>query len=166
MRQRLESYRMKGWFFASTVLLILLDQASKWWIQWKLIPGQSVPIVPGVLHLTLSFNSGIAFGLFPQFGGLFLWLSLAIVAVVLIVYLRLPAPSAWTTAIASLLAGGALGNVLDRLRLGHVVDFIDFRVFPVFNLADTAVTCATILWVVKHWVLFPAETPSPRRDNQ
>lgn len=156
---------MKGWFFVTTLLLILLDQASKWWIQWKLIPGQSVPIVPGVLHLTLSFNSGIAFGLFPQFGGLFLWLSLAIVTVVLVYYLRLRAPSAWTTVIASLLTGGALGNVLDRVRLGHVVDFIDFRVFPVFNLADTAVTCATILWIVKHWVLSPSEVSSPERDN-
>jgi signal peptidase II len=151
---------MKKWFFAVTLLLVLLDQASKWWIQWKLIPGQSVPIVPGVLHFTLSFNSGIAFGLFPQLGGLFLWASLAVVAVVLIYYLRLTVPSAWTTAIASLLAGGALGNVLDRLRLGHVVDFIDFRVFPVFNLADTAVTCATILWIVRHWSIASAEPPS------
>jgi signal peptidase II len=112
------------------------------------------------LHFTLSFNSGIAFGLFPQLGGLFLWASLAVVAVVLIYYLRLTVPSAWTTAIASLLAGGALGNVLDRLRLGHVVDFIDFRVFPVFNLADTAVTCATILWIVRHWSIASAEPPS------
>ncbi|MCS6949204.1 MAG: signal peptidase II [Armatimonadota bacterium] len=142
---------MKGWFFAGTLLVILFDQASKWWIQWTLSPGQSVPIVPGVLHFTLSFNSGIAFGLFPQFGRVFLWLSLAIVGVVLVYYLHLPSPSAWTTAIASLLTGGALGNVLDRLRLGHVVDFIDFRVFPVFNLADTAVTCATILWIVRQW---------------
>lgn len=157
---------MKWWFFAATLLLILLDQASKWWIQWKLIPGQSVPIVPGVLHFTLSFNSGIAFGLFPQFGEMFLWVSLAIVSAVLIYYLRLSAPTGWTTAIASLLAGGALGNVLDRVRLGHVVDFIDFRVFPVFNLADTAVTCATVLWIIKHWMLFPAESPSPKRDNQ
>ncbi|GBC95316.1 Lipoprotein signal peptidase [bacterium HR16] len=157
---------MKGWFFAATLLLILLDQASKWWIQWRLIPGQSVPIVPGVLYFTLSFNSGIAFGLFPQFGGAFLWVSLAIVSAVMIYYLRLSAPTGWTTAIASLLAGGALGNVLDRVRLGHVVDFIDFRVFPVFNLADTAVTCATVLWIIKHWVLFSAETPSSERDNR
>lgn len=155
---------MKRWFFAATLLLILLDQASKWWIQWRLIPGQSVPVVPGVLHFTLSFNSGIAFGLFPQLGGLFLWLSLAIVAVVLVYYLRIPTPSAYTTAIASLLAGGALGNVLDRVRLGHVVDFIDFRVFPVFNLADTAVTCATILWMVKQWVASPSKVSSP--DNE
>lgn len=157
---------MKGWFFVATLLLILLDQASKWWIQWNLIPGQSVPVVPGVLHLTLSFNSGIAFGLFPQFGEVFLWLSLAIVTVVFVVYLSLPAPSAWTTAIASLLAGGALGNVIDRLRLGHVVDFIDFRVFPVFNLADTAVTCATVLWIVRHWMLSPAETSVPPQDHK
>lgn len=151
---------MKRWFLAATLLLILLDQASKWWVQWKLIPGQSVPIVPGALYFTLSFNSGIAFGLFPQFGGLFLWLSLAIVVVVTVYYLSLPAPSASTTAIASLLVGGALGNVLDRLRLGHVVDFIDFRVFPVFNLADTAVTCATILWIVKHWQSLSREARS------
>ncbi len=142
---------MKGWFFVTALLVLLLDQASKWWIQWTLSPGQSVPILPGVLYFTLSFNSGIAFGLFPQFGRVFLWLSLGVVGAVLVYYLRLPAPSGWTTLIASLLTGGALGNVVDRLRLGHVVDFVDFRVFPVFNLADTAVTCATILWIVRQW---------------
>ncbi|MCS6830638.1 MAG: signal peptidase II [Armatimonadota bacterium] len=153
---------MKGWFFASTLLVLLADQASKWWMQWTLSPGQSMPVVPGVLHFTLSFNSGIAFGLFPQFGKLFLWISLAIAAAVLAYYLHLPAPSASTTAIASLLTGGALGNVADRLRLGHVVDFIDLRVFPVFNLADTAVTCATILWIVKHWVF---SSPAAQDDQ-
>ncbi|MGQ9488844.1 MAG: signal peptidase II [Armatimonadota bacterium] len=143
---------MRMWFFVTVAIVILLDQLSKWWVQWMLAPGQSIPIVPGILHLTLAFNAGIAFGLFPALGGVFLWVSLAIVAVVLIYYLRLQSPSAWTTAIASLLVGGALGNVWDRLRLGQVVDFIDFRVFPVFNLADTAITCATLLWVVHLWV--------------
>ncbi len=148
---------MKLWFFAATLLIIVLDQVSKWWIQWKLAPGQSVPVVPGVLQFTLSFNSGIAFGLFPQFGKAFLWLSLTLVTVVLVYYLRLRDAGAWTTTIASLLVGGALGNVLDRVRLGHVVDFIDFHVFPVFNVADTAVTCATILWIIRYWVPLSAE---------
>jgi signal peptidase II len=139
---------MKMWFFAATLLIIALDQVSKWWIQWHLAPGQSVPVVPGVLQFTLSFNSGIAFGLFPQFGKAFLWVSVALVTAVLVYYLRLRHACAWTTTIASLLVGGALGNVLDRVRLGHVVDFIDFRVFPVFNIADMAITCATALWVV------------------
>lgn len=143
---------MKAWFLVTVVLTLLLDQLSKWWVLWVLMPGQSVAIVPGVLHFTLAFNAGIAFGLFPALGGLFLWVSLVIVAVVLAYYLRLPAPSGRTTAIAGLLAGGALGNVWDRLRLGHVVDFIDFRVFPVFNLADTAITCATLLWVLRLWL--------------
>jgi len=144
---------MKIWFFAATLLIITLDQVSKWWIQWNLAPGQSVPVVPGVLQFTLSFNSGIAFGLFPQYGRAFLWISLVLVVAVLIYYLRLRDACAWTTAIASLLVGGALGNVLDRIRLGHVVDFIDFRVFPVFNIADTAVTSACILWIVQYWLL-------------
>jgi|YNPBryunderm2012_1023409.scaffolds.fasta_scaffold09633_4 signal peptidase II len=143
---------MKIWFFAATLLVVTMDQVSKWWIQWNLAPGQSVPIVPGVLQFTLSFNSGIAFGLFPQYGRAFLWISLVLVVAVLIYYLRLRDACAWTTAIASLLVGGALGNVLDRVRLGHVVDFIDFHVFPVFNVADTAVTCATALWVVHLWM--------------
>lgn len=139
---------MRVWFFVTVVLILLLDQISKWWVQWMLAPGQSIPIVPSILHFTLAFNAGIAFGLFPTLGGVFLWVSLAIVTVVLIYYLRLQSPSAWTTTIAGLLVGGALGNVWDRLRSGQVVDFIDFRVFPVFNLADTAITCATLLWIV------------------
>jgi signal peptidase II len=143
---------MKLWFFVAVALIIALDQASKWWIQCNLAPGQSVSVVSGVLYFTLSFNSGIAFGLFPQFGQAFLWLSLILVTVVLVYYLRTRDECGWTTAIASLLVGGALGNLWDRLRLGHVVDFIDFRVFPVFNIADVAITCATALWVVHIWM--------------
>jgi signal peptidase II len=152
------------WFFVTALFIIVLDQASKWWIQWTLAPGQSVPVVPGVLQFTLSFNSGIAFGLFPQYGRAFLWLSLVLVAAVLTYYLSLREPSAWTTTVVSLLVGGAMGNVLDRIRLGHVVDFIDFRVFPVFNLADTAVTCASILWIVRYW-LFHTEPASEKADG-
>lgn len=143
---------MKVWFFALAALITLLDQASKWWMQWTLAPGQSVPIIPGILHLTLTFNTGIAFGLFPQYGRFFLWLSVVVVIVVVLYYLRVPRPGAWTTVIAGLLIGGALGNLWDRVRLGHVVDFIDFRVFPVFNVADTAITVATLLWIVRVWM--------------
>jgi len=156
---------MKGWFFITVALILLLDQLSKWWVQWVLAAGQSVPIVPGILHFTLAFNKGIAFGLFPALGGVFLWVSLGIVVVVLAYYLRLPSPSGWTTAIASLLVGGALGNVWDRLRLGQVVDFIDFRVFPVFNLADTAITCATLLWVLHLWVPIREEKQEEVQDG-
>lgn len=157
---------MRAWFFATAGLVTLLDQISKWWAQWALAPGQSIPIVPGVLHLTLAFNKGIAFGLFPAWGEVFLWVSLAITVGVLVYYLRLASPSAWTTTIASLLVGGSLGNLWDRLRLGHVVDFIDFRVFPVFNIADTAITCATVLWIIHLWMAMNSEQQAEAADGE
>lgn len=157
---------MRAWFFATAGLVTLLDQLSKWWAQWLLAPGQSIPIVPGVLHLTLAFNRGIAFGLFPSLGEVFLWVSLVITVGVLVYYLRLPSPSPWTTTVASLLVGGSLGNVWDRLRLGHVVDFIDFRVFPVFNIADTAITCATVLWIMHLWSAIRSEQQAEAADGE
>ncbi len=159
---------MKLRFLLASLFIVLLDQATKWYMQWTLAPGQSMPVVRGVLHFTLSFNSGIAFGLFPQWGHLFLWMSLTVVALVLVFYLRMGSPSSLTTAIASLLVGGALGNVVDRLRLGHVVDFIDFRVFPVFNVADTAVTCATILFIARTWLVVrePEHQPILKKNRR
>lgn len=111
-------------------------------------PGQSVPLIPRVLHLTYVQNTGAAFGLFKGAQWLFIGVSWLVIA-----YLGW---RFWTGAVApaivvwgeALVLGGAVGNLLDRLRLGSVVDFIDVRVWPVFNVGDSAITIGVtlLLW--------------------
>ncbi|OGX38142.1 MAG: signal peptidase II [Omnitrophica WOR_2 bacterium RIFCSPHIGHO2_02_FULL_68_15] len=140
---------MRTWIAGLAAVVLALDQATKWWMLQRLTLGESLPLLPGIFHLTLVRNPGIAFGLFAGQGGMVLGLALLLVAVLVVTVKS--KPSAWPLPVSwamGLILGGALGNLLDRLRFGAVVDFLDFRVWPVFNLADSAITigAALILW--------------------
>jgi signal peptidase II len=117
-----------------------LDQASKVLAGEHLQPNLPVPIAGGVVQLTLIHNPGSAFGIISQG-----WVPIAASAIVCVVILAYTFAGGLAgvpvRAVAlGLIVGGALGNLCDRLRTGGVVDFIDFRVWPVFNVADIAVT--------------------------
>ncbi|MEN3000660.1 MAG: signal peptidase II [Armatimonadota bacterium] len=127
------------WLIAAVVFI--LDQATKYWVVATLNPSQSVPIIPGVFHLTRTHNTGIAFGLMDGKGWITIPLSLIVIGGIL-VYLRRAKPSRFVQAMLGLLLGGAAGNLLDRLRYGYVVDMFDLLVWPVFNVADMAITAA------------------------
>jgi len=130
------------------VLTVVADQLTKFVIRSCLDPTQSVPVIPSVLHLTYVQNTGAAFGLFRGHPGVFLLLSV-IVATWIVLELWRKRPHAWLTEVGlALILGGAIGNVLDRLRFGYVIDFIDVRVWPVFNLADSVITIGVglLLW--------------------
>jgi signal peptidase II len=129
------------------VLVVVADQVTKIWISGALRPYELVPVIDGFFNLTLAFNTGAAFSFLAQGGGWQRWLlsGLAVVVtIVLVVWLtRLDRHERWTAAALSLVIGGAVGNLLDRLRLGHVVDFLDFYLgswhWPAFNVADSAI---------------------------
>ncbi|MBI4355133.1 MAG: signal peptidase II [Candidatus Omnitrophica bacterium] len=119
------------------------DQASKAWAVRTLGVGESWPLLPHCLHLTLVYNTGGAFGLLRGHTAWFLMLSFAATAMIgyqLWQTLRQRRPATRELWALSLILGGAVGNGLDRLRLGYVIDFLDFRVWPVFNIADSAIT--------------------------
>ncbi len=131
-------------FYLIAVLVFIGDQLSKAWVQHALAWEQSRPIFGHVFQLTLTHNTGGAWGLLPQGNLLFIiFASIAIVAL-LYAYHRMPhVPLLVGTALA-LALGGALGNLLDRLRYQYVVDFFHFQVgqfqWPIFNIADSAIT--------------------------
>ena len=111
-------------------------------------PGHSFPIIPSILHLTHVQNTGAAFGIFQGYPQAFAVLA-AVVAVWVVVELTRKRPRAWPADTGLLLIlGGSLGNLIDRIRFGYVIDFIDVRVWPVFNLADSAITIGVglLLW--------------------
>ena len=130
-------------FYLVAFIVVVADQLTKLLIQANLAPGQSVPVGP--IGITYLANTGSLFGLFPH-QTLFLIITAAIGVVAVVVYYRyLPTKTLLIRASLGLLLGGAVGNLTDRLRFGYVIDFIDLRVWPVFNLADSAVTVGIIM---------------------
>lgn len=151
---------MKNWLWLSLVILAL-DQATKWLALATLKPFEAVVLIPN-LNLTLMFNKGAAFSFLSSAGGWQRWFFVVLAAgvtVVLIVWLlRLGRGERFQAAGLALLIGGAIGNVIDRLFLGHVVDFIQiylpiiplaiFNPWPSFNIADSAITIGVIILIL------------------
>ena len=139
---------------------VALDQLSKWAAQAWLTYHEPVVLLP-VFNLTLSYNTGAAFSFLGNAGGWQRWLftgfALA-VSVFLVIWLRrIPAAERWQIAGLALILGGAVGNAIDRLAYGHVVDFIhvhwgDWH-YPIFNIADSAITVGVVLVLVHAFFL-------------
>ena len=128
----------------------MVDQATKWWALRTLDLGESIAVIPGVFHVTLVRNPGVAFGLLADAGGIVVIVSAAIVTALVLAALRRPPRQPIPMAMGWIL-GGAVGNLLDRLRFGGVTDFLDFRVWPVFNVADSGITIGALLVVWGWW---------------
>lgn len=127
-------------------LIYLLDQLSKLIVVRYMSIGESLPVVKNFLHITLVHNTGAAFGMLKTRSILFV--IIAILSVFFINYMLLHKRHILTRlekiALLFILAGTA-GNLTDRLRMGYVIDFIDFRVWPVFNIADSFITVGAIM---------------------
>ena len=145
---------MLPWLWLSG-LVIGLDQSSKWLAERLLAPGQPVPVLP-CFNLTLLYNTGAAFSFLAQAGGwqrwFFLLLSL-VISIVLVLWIgRLQHGQTLLAIALSLILGGAVGNLIDRVVHGHVIDFIDLYYerwhWPAFNVADSAITVGAILLVL------------------
>ncbi|MEO7916605.1 MAG: signal peptidase II [Dokdonella sp.] len=145
--------------------VIIFDQVSKWFALAHLQPYQPVAAIDGVLNWMLAFNPGAAFSFLADSGGWQRWFftTLAIVvSAVLVVWLSRTARRDWRNAAPlALIIGGAMGNVIDRARLGHVVDFIDVYVgehhWPAFNIADSAICVGAVSMIAFSVFAKPAE---------
>ena len=128
--------------------VLLLDQLSKVLILRKMSFGQSIPVIPSVFHLTLIGNTGIAFGLFK--GNSDFWVGVGLLILIWIYRLlqKRQIQERLVLIGLGLVSGGAMGNLIDRLRFGYVIDFLDFRVWPVFNIADACISVGTALFFI------------------
>ncbi len=127
-------------------LIFLLDQSSKFFVSGKLKLNESIPVIKGVFHISLIHNYGAAFGILKN--NLPLFIFSAVFAVILIsrtLKKNKHQKLSLNNISLSLILAGALGNLVDRLRFGYVIDFLDFRIWPVFNLADSAITIGAVL---------------------
>jgi len=144
-------------FLGLAVTVVVLDQPSKAWIIANVAPGEVVEIIGSYLRLIYTENDGGLFGLFRGNAALFAAVSSVVVGLIVLFHAR-SAPSRSMSIALGLLLGGAIGNLLDRIRYGFVVDFVDMGVgdlrFYTYNVADAAITTAIIALIVL--ALFPA----------
>jgi signal peptidase II len=158
--------RSTGAFLACAAGVVAVDQVTKWLATSRLYLGQPVPVLGDVVRFTLVHNTGAAFGLFPGSRGPFIVISILAIAVVLYLFLRETYRGLHHRILLGCILGGAIGNLIDRVRLGWVVDFIDVGVgtvrWPVFNVADSAVTLGVILLA---WNLSRSGHPAPDPES-
>jgi signal peptidase II len=129
------------------ILILVTDRITKGVVIDNLRPGESwnpVAALERWVSLTYVTNTGAVFGLFPDYGVIFMVIAVVVIVGIIFyyrVYYRHLMGAQWLIQISlGLQLGGALGNLMDRLRYGHVVDFIDFKVWPVFNVADSSLS--------------------------
>ena len=143
-------------FIGLALSVLLLDQISKWLAINHLEPNQILSIIPGFFNLVFVKNRGMAFGILSQSrSGFFYYFLIAttIIAISVILFFSYWAKrkEKWLTIGLSLILGGAIGNLIDRVRLGYVIDFLDFFLkgyhWPAFNVADSGVTAGTF-WLL------------------
>ncbi|MFC1991624.1 signal peptidase II [Chloroflexota bacterium] len=169
--RRARSPRGKVWkmaFFLTALLVVAGDQISKYWIRSNLAGGESLPET-GLFRLTHINNTGAAFGLFQDQS--FLLTIAAFTGIVLILLFVLTASryfpfldSTPGKMALGLVLGGTIGNLIDRLRFGYITDFIDIGIWPIFNLADSAVTVGVILFA--YFFLSSSGANNPSQPEQ
>jgi signal peptidase II len=148
-----------AWIIALAVLI--LDQASKAWISSTIPPWSQQIVIPGFFNLVHVQNKGAAFGFLGSSTGSwqpYFFIVVGLLAVICIAYLlhRGPRTDSWFMTSLGLILGGALGNLLDRLRSGFVLDFLDFYLgsfhWPAFNVADAALSCGALLLLIALYI--------------
>lgn len=132
-----------------STFIFLADRLLKILVFSNLNIGDSIPLIPGVVHITPVENTGVAFGLLENLDPLvFIFITFVSIFLV-IIYFFVKKPSSFLAISAlSIICGGALGNLFDRFFYGHVLDFIDLRIWPVFNIADAAISIGAVLLFV------------------
>ena len=144
-------------YIAVIVLSIVFDQISKYAVVANMAEGQSIPIIEDILHFTYVTNDGAAMGMMDDYRWVFMSVStVALIGIsVWLVWKHKSIPK--LTGIAfSMIVGGGIGNMIDRFRLGYVVDFISFVLidFPIFNVADMCIVVSVILLAIMFLFVF------------
>ena len=154
-------------YIIAVLLMIALDQAVKLWALTSLQAQHTIPLIENVFHLTYVENRGAAFSLFAQFDSR--WIFVALACVITVVILIALQKKYMQTVLGSwslvLIAAGALGNAIDRVAHGFVVDLFDFRLihFPVFNVADIFICIGGALFVI--YFMFQHKDKQPENEN-
>ena len=130
--------------------VVVLDQLTKLYVVAHFYEGENVPVIENIFHWTYILNPGAAFGMLEGSRWLFVIIALAVMVGIWYMRREIAEYGPWCTYGAALFGGGAIGNLIDRARQGLVIDFFDFRIWPVFNVADIAICVGVgcIIWSI------------------
>ncbi len=145
-------------------VVLIADQASKAWTVQNIPLNTTFDIIPSlkdIFVLTHITNAGAAFGLFPQLSIVFTFVALAVSVAIVFYYRSIPSGQWLVRLSLGLQLGGAIGNLIDRLRFGSVIDMFYVRFWPVFNIADSAIVCGVVLLMWHLMRTSKPETASP-----
>ncbi len=148
-------------FAATSAAVVILDRITKYAVTARLRPNEVVEEIPGFFNIVLYRNPGAAFSIFNAGGALrtLFLIAVSVAALVIIAVLIAQSKDALMTFALSMIAGGAAGNLIDRVRYGSVVDFLDFYAagyhWPAFNVADSAITAGVVLAIFSYYFRHP-----------
>lgn len=139
-------------FWWALITVVIIDQLAKYGVEHLWSIGEGISLIPGLFEVVRVHNTGAAFGMLPGQGLVFI--ISAILVVGLGTYLAFSGKYQPINLAMGIIAGGAVGNLIDRLRFGHVIDYFSVSFFPpVFNMADVAITMGTVLLFLVIWKL-------------
>lgn len=132
------------------LVVVIIDQMTKYYVLEHFSLGESVPVIQNIFHWTFILNPGAAFGMLEGSRWLFIMIAFAVIVGIWFMRKEIVANGVGTCVGTALFAGGAVGNLIDRTVNGVVIDFFDFRIWPVFNVADIAICTGVglIIWSI------------------
>lgn len=143
-------------YFIIIILVVALDQLTKYLIKTNLDLNSTIPLLDGIFHITYIQNSGAAFSMFQNKTGFLIAMQLIVITIVLVYLIKRQKKEHWCLLVSlSLIAAGGIGNLIDRAMNGYVVDFLDFRFWPIFNVADISVCVGCGLLVLYMFFIEP-----------
>lgn len=148
-----------------SIIVIVFDQLVKFLIRSNLSYHQSIPIINKVLHISYVRNTGMAFGMFPGINVVFQIIATLVVLFIIIFERRGKIKTPAERVFFGLILGGATGNLIDRYVLGFITDFIDFRIFPVFNVADSCIFVGAALLFILYFRKKPEAVEEEKEET-
>jgi signal peptidase II len=130
-------------------IVLIVDRLTKYFLFRNLAEGESIKVVPGLFHITLVLNTGAAFGLFKGRSIFFTVSTIVVISLICLYMWRGGCKDILTLTALGLILGGAAGNLIDRILFGYVIDFLDFRIWPVFNIADASITIGAFILAIR-----------------
>lgn len=140
------------YYYLIAIIVIIIDQFTKYLVVQNMTLGESIPLIDGLLYFTSHRNEGAAFGILQGQMGLFYVATIIVIAIIVYFIHKEVKGNRFLGITLGIILGGAIGNFIDRVLLGHVVDFIDVYIFtynfPIFNIADSALVIGVILLII------------------
>lgn len=150
------------WLLTVAGGILAADQATKIAVRAAMYEGQTIPLINGWLQMTYVRNTGAAFGLFSHSQPVFVIATVLAIGLILFYHLKTKESNVWFNIALGLELGGALGNLIDRVSLGWVTDFVYVTHFPVFNVADSAIVVGVVVLIIAMIIDIPR---NPRKEE-